>query len=71
MACRPLLPVRSGVPAAAMFYEHLADADDAALRRLYSVAENLELRPVGLLNVVLCFTIFFFRRVSEGREFPF
>ena len=34
---RPLLSVGSGVPAAAMFYEHLADTDDAALRRLLIV----------------------------------
>lgn len=33
-AYRPLPSVGSGVPAAAMFEEHLADADDAALMRL-------------------------------------
>ena len=33
-ACRPLTSFGSGVPAASMFSEHLAYADDAALMRL-------------------------------------
>ena len=36
-ACRLPLKLQSGVPAASMFCEHLADADDAALMRLVIV----------------------------------
>ena len=36
-AHRPLAVLGSGVPAASMFCEHLADADDAALKRLVTV----------------------------------
>ena len=36
-AYRPLALLGSGVPAASMFCEHLADADDAALKRLVTV----------------------------------
>ena len=34
-AHRPLTSFGSGVPAASMFYEHLADADDAVLKHLF------------------------------------
>ena len=36
-AYRPLPSVEPGVPAASMFCEHLADADDAALKRLVHI----------------------------------
>ena len=42
-ACRPLSSFGSGVPAASMFFEHLADADDAALMCLINTITSIGL----------------------------
>ena len=42
---------QTGVPAAAMFSEHLADADDAALMRLRFAQNNFPFMLGGLVNV--------------------
>ena len=48
--------VGSGVPAASMFFEHLADADDAALMRLCGLvcvaAKALVDNELGLLRSI-------------------
>ena len=56
-ALRPLTLFGSGVPAASMFFEHLADADDAALMRLINMIASIELptHPFGDVSILFAF----------------